>query len=176
MKPMSSGQEQRTAWTAHNEPWLWPTLFVGAVLLGWWVSPFMHPAVAVAPFILFAWYINACGHRHQSMFCFRCWRAQRGDPAVAVLKHRRALWWAHVVERFGVFLLIPSLVLVFIPQRWVALAGIVTLVLIASCGSWSLVKHKQLLPWCPRCPRHGGGGWGGSALVVPPTPVMTGAR
>jgi len=178
VEKISAAKARRTEWMAHHEPWMWPVVAVLALGTGEWADANHVPwGLCGIPFLLAGVYINACGVRHRTLSCYRCWRAEppASSARFVTRKHRRALWWAHSTNDLGLWLIGPFAVALFIPHVAVFLFGLAGLVAVASSTAWSVTKHKQLARWCPRCPRHGGGG-GGGTYAPPPVPVLSGSK
>lgn len=179
VEPVNIAKAKRIELVAHHEPWLWPVIVVGTFAMGWWAALHALYWVALAaPALAVAGYVAACGNTHRGMSCLRCWRAEppASSARFVAQRHHRALWWAHVTDNWGPWLLAPFLVVLFIPSVVGFGSGVAGLAVVMSSTAWAILKHKQLRRWCPLCPRHGGGDDGGSASVPPPRPVLTGSK
>jgi hypothetical protein len=176
-KKISEAKARRIEWTAHNEPWLWP-VFVMVVFAGaWWSTRGGPPwAVGLLVYTALGCYLMTARSAHHDLACARCWRRTPPESLAAgeVARRRWSLWFAHMAydRWYVVFLLLG---VTFVPWPPVILAGFVALLLFAVCTAVSQNRHKQLAKWCPRCPRHGGGGSGGT-YAPPPVPVLSATK
>ena len=176
-KQISEAKALRIEWTAHNEPWLWPALAVFSFTTAWWSTQGGPNWVLSGSLTaLCGGYLVAARWRHNDLACARCWRRTPPQSMAAdeVRRYRRWLWFAHVVSDQW-YLVFPLVAAVWVPIPQVFLCGVVGLLAGAVCMALALNKHKQLEKWCPRCPRHGGGGDGGT-YAPPPLPVVNGSK
>lgn len=170
-RPRGVWSKRVTVWMGHNEPWLWPAVFiVSGVLVGCGIPD----DYLIGPALMTCWWINSRGMRHAYLArCPRCDAAIPVNPVAGATKHARALRGHHALAKFGLPVALAAVVALFLPWWPVKLTGELVMGFMGSFGAYTGLKHKQFAPWCPKCFPDGGGGPVGWSPDVPPLPTAT---
>lgn len=159
-------------WVGHNEPWIWPAIWAASIPVALLNIPRLYYMV---PGVVLCWWIATQGTRHLLLpHCPRCAAAIPVNPLTGAAKHARALRADHVRRRYGVGVLVVALGSLWLPWWQASAAASAVILVIASGGSYVMLRHKQFGPWCPICHPDGGGGW--VAWMPDPTPPPAGTK
>lgn len=167
-----------TFWLGHH----FALLFYGTTaVLGIVYYKLSPPWLVVVPYMGLSVFGTIALTRHESDGrCERCLAAVPFlDPQGAVDRRRRELRLYHR-RRLNITIQVAVLVVgVMIPPSvfgyawWFFVVRMFTFAIIGSYMAWVMIVHNRLRPWCPYCPR-----WGGGDDPAPqePDPVTPPAR
>lgn len=176
---MTASLDPETPWTrfatriAH-----WHPVITITILVGLFVAPVLGGPTWISVVLILAYFATSYitgGHLYA--LCSRCAARTPLDPEAAVKRHHRALSYTHRTRRTALTIYLPvAAVLVaaiFIQNlvvAWLYALALVVFYVDSAIGSYALLRHRTLQPWCPWC-RH----WRDDDEDTPaPQPVPTG--